>query len=60
MFFQSNEEGVKTRLCSRLNDVNLTRLMRIEIDDPQLSTTDFSEILDIGMKLIIAFCCSYV
>ena len=38
---------VKTRLSSRMNDVNLARLMRIAIEGPQLSTTDFSEILDI-------------
>ena len=38
---------VKTRLRSRLNDVNLARLMRVAIEGPQLSTTDFSEILEI-------------
>ena len=48
---------VKTRLRSRLNDVNLARQMRIAIKGPQLSTTDFSEILDI-FKETVEFCCS--
>ena len=43
----SQMKMVKTRLRSRLNDVNLARLMRIAIEGPQLSTTDFSEIVDI-------------
>ena len=38
---------MKTRLRSRLNDVNLARLMQIAIEGPQLYTTDFNEILDI-------------
>ena len=42
----SQMKMVKTRLCSRLNDVNLARLI-IAIEGPQLSTTDFNEILDI-------------
>ena len=43
----SQMKMVKTRLRSRLSDVNLARLMRIAIEGPQLSATDFSEILDI-------------
>ena len=38
---------VKRRLSSRLNDVNLARLMQIAIEGPQLTTTEFNEILDI-------------
>ena len=47
----SQMKMVNTRLHSRLNDVNLTRLMRIAIEGPQLSKTDFSEILDNLKKL---------
>ena len=43
----SQMKMVKTRLRSRLNDVNLARLMRIAIEGSQLSTTYFNEILDI-------------
>ena len=43
----SHMKMVKTRLHYILNDVNLTQLMRIAVEGPQLSTTDFSEILDI-------------
>ena len=43
-FFSSRMKMAKTRLCSRLNDVNLARLMKIAIEGPQLSKTDFSEI----------------
>ena len=39
----SEIKTVKTRLHSRLTDVNLARLMKIAIDGPQLSTTDFSK-----------------
>ena len=43
----SQMKKVKTRLCSTLDDVNLSRLMRIAVEGLQLSTTDFSGILDI-------------
>ena len=57
----SQMKMVKTRLRSKLNDVNLARLMRIAIEGPQLSTTDFSNILDIFKEnIILPFCCSYV
>ena len=39
----SQMKMVKTRQCSRLNDVYLARLMRIAIEGPQLYTTDFTE-----------------
>ena len=34
--------------------------MRIAIESPQLSATDFSEILDILKTLIVTFCYTYV
>ena len=43
----SQMKMVKTRLRFRLNDVNFARLMKIAIEGPRLSTTDFNEILDI-------------
>ena len=43
----SQMKMVKTRLRSRLNDVNLAGLMQTATEGPQLSTTDFYEILDI-------------
>ena len=38
---------IKTRLRNRLNDSNLTRLMRIAIEGPELNSVNFAEILDI-------------
>ena len=38
---------VKTRLRNRLSDSNLSRLMRIAIEGPELSSIDFNEILDV-------------
>ena len=38
---------VKSRLRNRINDINLSRLMRIAIEGPELSSVDFSEVLDI-------------
>ena len=38
---------VKTRLRNRISDTNLTRLMRIAIECPELSSVDFNEIVDI-------------
>ena len=41
---------VKTRLRNRLSDSNLSRLMRIAIEGPELSSADFNEILDVYME----------
>ena len=38
---------IKTRLRSRLSDMNLEHLMKIAIEGPPLTDVDFSEILDI-------------
>ena len=38
---------IKTRLRSRISDVNLARLMRITIEGPELTSIDFNEILDV-------------
>ena len=43
----SQVKMVKTRLCSRLKHVNLSRLMRIAIEGLEMSTTDFCGIIDI-------------
>ena len=43
----SQMKMVKTRLRPRLHDMNLAGLMRIVTEGPQVSATDFSEILDI-------------
>ena len=41
---------VKTRLRNRLSDSNLSRLMRIAIGGPKLSSVDFNGILDVYME----------
>ena len=38
---------VKTRLRSRINDINLARLMRIAIEGPELSIVDFNKVMDV-------------
>ncbi len=38
---------IKNRLRNRLSDENLTHLMRITIEGPDLSEVNFNEILDI-------------
>ena len=43
----SQMKMIKTRLRNRLNDSNLTRLMRIAIEGPELNSVNFAEILDI-------------
>ena len=43
---------VKTPLRSRINDINLARLMRIAIEGPELSIVDFNEVMDV-FKIII-------
>ncbi len=45
----SHMKMIKTRL-SRLSDENLTHLMRIAIEGPDLSEVNFNEILDIKKK----------
>ena len=47
MFFQSDEDGEDKTTYSKRNDVNFAWLTEIDMEGPQLSTTDFSEILDI-------------
>ena len=37
---------IKSRIRSRNSDINLTRLMRIVIEGPDLNSVDFNEILD--------------
>ena len=46
---------VKTRLLSRLNDVNLARLMRIAIEGPQLLTLPGTCLID-NATLLNAMC----
>ena len=41
---------IKTRLRNRLSDENLTHLLRIAIEDPDLNEVNFNEILDILKK----------
>ncbi len=43
----SHMKMIKTRLRNRLSDENLTHLMRIAIEGPDLSEVNFNEILDI-------------
>ena len=43
---------VKTPLRSRINDINLARLMQIAIEGPELSIVDFNEVMDV-FKIII-------
>ena len=43
----SQMKMIKTRLCNRLNDTNLKRLMRIAIEGPEMKLVDFDEVLDI-------------
>ena len=38
---------VKMRLCSRISDSNLAKLMRIAIEAPDLTAVDFNEIIDV-------------
>lgn len=38
---------IKTRLRNRLSEINLSRLMRIAIEGPDLNSVDFEQILDI-------------
>ena len=38
---------IKTRLRSRISDVNLARLLRIAIEGPELNDIDFNEVLDV-------------
>ena len=38
---------IKTRLRNRLGDLNLSRIMRIAIEAPDLKNVNFEEILDI-------------
>ncbi len=46
-FYFSHMKMIKTRLRNRLSDENLTHLMRIAIEGPDLSEVNFNEILDI-------------
>ena len=38
---------VKTRLCNRVSDINLARLIRIAIEGPELTAIDSNEILEV-------------
>ena len=38
---------IKTRLRNRLSDINLSRLMKIAVEGPELSCVPFEEILDV-------------
>ena len=48
----SQMKQIKTRLRNRLNDANLSRLMRIAIEDPELSAVNFKEVLEVFKKKI--------
>ena len=43
----SQMKMIKTRLRNGLNDTNLKRLMRIEIEGPEMKLVDFDEVLDV-------------
>ena len=43
----SRMKQIKTRLCNRLNDANLSHLMRIAIEGPELSSINFDEVLEV-------------
>ena len=43
----SQMKMIKTRLRNRLGDLNLSRIMRIAIEAPDLKNVNFEEILDI-------------
>ena len=43
----SQMKQIKARLCNRLNDANLSRLMRIAIEGPELSAVNFKEVLEV-------------
>ena len=43
----SHMKQIKTRLCNRLNDANLSHLMRIAIEGPELSSINFDEVLEV-------------
>ena len=45
----------KIRLRNRLSDLNLTRLMRIAIEGPQLNLVNFNEIMDIFKEQSLIF-----
>ena len=47
LFSFSQMKMIKTQLRNLLNDSNLTRLMRIAIEGPELNSVNFAEILDI-------------
>ena len=38
---------IKTRLCNRIRDSTLPKLMRIAIEEPEQSEVNFSEILEV-------------
>ncbi len=50
---------MKTRLRNRLSDENLTHLMRIAIEGPDLSEVNLNEILDIFKEKICALDCNW-
>ena len=43
----SHMKQIKTRLRNRLNDANLTHLMRIAVEGPELSSVNFNEVLEV-------------
>ena len=43
----SRMKQIKTRLRNRLNDANLSHLMRIVIEGPELSSINFDEVLEV-------------
>ena len=49
---------MRPRLCSRISDSNLAKLMRIAIEAPDLTTVDFNEIIDVfqGGKTTVLTC----
>ncbi len=55
----SHMKMIKTRLRNRLSDENLTHLMRIAIEDPDLSEVNLNEILDIFKEKICALDCNW-
>ena len=43
----SHMKQIKMRLRNRLNDANLSHLMRIAIEGPELSSINFDEVLEV-------------
>ena len=50
---------IKSRLGSRISDINLARLMHIAIEGPDSNSVDFNEILDRN-NIITGYLCIFI